>query len=111
MSEQRADAAFLRRKDDEHVSMFKSRDYAAIIEVQEIRAVTRYITELEADNARIAELSKDAERYRWLRRRAVMIDASDDVSIVLTLFRAEGPTGEFLDDQVDTLSQSTEGKS
>jgi hypothetical protein len=48
MSDERKDAAFLRRKDDEHVSMFKSRDFTSIMEVQEIAAVQRYIAELEA---------------------------------------------------------------
>jgi hypothetical protein len=48
-----------------------------------------------------AELQWDAERYKFLRRRAVMVDYSDDVATKLTLFKDEGPTGEFLDDWVD----------
>ncbi|MFM0439243.1 hypothetical protein PQQ84_22480 [Paraburkholderia strydomiana] len=50
----RADATFLQRKDDEHVSVFKQRDYACIIEPQEIAAVTRYIAKLEAQIAAVA---------------------------------------------------------
>lgn len=42
-----------------------------------------------------------AERYEWLRRRAVMVDYSDDTVTKLTLFKNEGPTGEFLDDWID----------
>lgn len=49
----------------------------------------------------VADLERDAERYRWLRRRAVMIDASDETITTITLFKDEGPTGEFLDDQID----------
>jgi hypothetical protein len=50
----RADATFLQRKDDEHVSVFKQRDYACIIESQEIAAVARYIAKLEAQIATVA---------------------------------------------------------
>jgi hypothetical protein len=42
------------------------------------------------------------KRYEWLRRRVVMMDFSDDVVITITAFKEEGPTGEFLDDQIDT---------
>ncbi len=45
--------------------------------------------------------SVDAARYRFLRRRAVMVDYSDETVTRLTLFKDEGPTGEFLDDWVD----------
>jgi hypothetical protein len=45
--------------------------------------------------------SVDAARYRFLRRRAVMVDYSDETVTKLTLFKDEGPTGEFLDDWVD----------
>jgi hypothetical protein len=40
-------------------------------------------------------------RYQWLRRRAVMVDYSDETVTKLTLFKDEGPTGEFLDDWID----------
>ncbi|MBB5508101.1 hypothetical protein [Paraburkholderia atlantica] len=40
-------------------------------------------------------------RYQWLRRRAVMVDYSDDTVTKLTLLKDEGPTGEFLDDWID----------
>lgn len=43
----------------------------------------------------------DADRYQWLRRRAVMVDYSDDTVTKLTLLKDEGPTGEFLDDWID----------
>jgi hypothetical protein len=52
---------------------------------------------------RIAELQKDATRYRWMRCRAVMIDSSDEVVLTITLFKNKGPTGEFLDDQIDGM--------
>lgn len=40
-------------------------------------------------------------RYQWLRRRVAMVDYSDDTVTKLTLLKAEGPTGEFLDDWID----------
>jgi hypothetical protein len=46
-------------------------------------------------------LEGDARRYRWLRRRAVMVDCSDETVTTITLLKDEGPTGEFLDDQID----------
>lgn len=52
---------------------------------------------------RIGELQKDATRYRWMRCRAVMIDSSDEVVLTITLFKNKGPTGEFLDDQIDGM--------
>lgn len=73
-----------------------------------IRAILReagsggYAKHLEG---RVAELhdamARDAERYRWIRRRAVMMDYSDEAVTTITLFKDEGPTGEFLDDQID----------
>lgn len=70
---------------------------------QAARATADHIGEAtEKVSATAEQDSLDAKRYRWLRRRAVMIDRSDEVSITLTLFKDEGPTGEFLDDQVDT---------
>ncbi|MEI7296661.1 hypothetical protein WCQ02_31345 [Paraburkholderia tropica] len=50
---------------------------------------------------KIVAAMKSDERYQWLRRRAVMIDGSSDTAMTLTLFYDEGPTGEFLDDQID----------
>lgn len=55
-------------------------------------------------------MAKDAERYRWLRRRVVMMDYSDDASIVIMAFKEEGPTGEFLDDQIDVALAASEPK-
>lgn len=49
-----------------------------------------------------AEAVKVDARYQWLRRRAVMVDCSDETAIRLILFKNEGPTGEFLDDWIDT---------
>lgn len=49
-----------------------------------------------------ADLEQDARRYRWLRRRCFMIYASIDASFILHFFNEEGPTGEFLDDVVDS---------
>lgn len=66
------------------------------------RGISAYAKHLEG---RVAELhdamARDAERYRWLRRRAVMMDYSDEAVTTITLFKDEGPTGEFLDDQID----------
>jgi hypothetical protein len=53
-------------------------------------------------------MQEDVERYHWLRRRAVMMDCADEVSITLTLFKDEGPTGEFLDDQVDHMKRESQ---
>jgi hypothetical protein len=36
-----------------------------------------------------------------MRRRAVMVDYSDEAITRLTLLKDEGPTGEFLDDWID----------
>lgn len=58
-------------------------------------------SELADLRAELETARRDAERYRWLRRRAVMMDYSDDVAIMMTLFKDEGPAGEFLDDQID----------
>lgn len=50
-----------------------------------------------------AEVASDNERrYQYLRRRAVMVDCSKEISMVLTLFKDEGPSGEFLDDWIDS---------
>lgn len=46
-------------------------------------------------------VKRDAERYRWMRRRAVMVDYSDETVTKLMLFKDEGPIGEFLDDWID----------
>lgn len=58
-----------------------------------------------------------ADRYKFLRRRAVMVDYSDDTATKVTLFKEEGPTGEFLDDWVDgeiaaisTLTKPADGE-
>lgn len=64
----RADATFLQRKDDEHVSVFKQRDYACIIESQEIAAVARYIAKLEAQIATVAP-AIDAQPVAWINSR------------------------------------------
>jgi hypothetical protein len=49
-----------------------------------------------------------ADYYRWLRRRAWMLDCSDSGNMVLTLTYGEGPTGEFLDDQMADLTATKE---
>ena len=63
------------------------------------------------------EAVRDADRYMFLRRRAVMVDYSDETITRLTLFKDEGPTGEFLDDWVDgeidaisTLTKPADGE-
>jgi hypothetical protein len=79
VSDERKDAAFLRRKDDEHVSMFKSCDYASIMEFQEIAAVQRYIAELESERD---ALKHDLERHIAIASeeatRAAEVEASAD---------------------------------
>jgi Lar family restriction alleviation protein len=59
---------------------------------------------LSRSNSPIALTAEQADavrRYQWLRRRAVMVDYSDETAAKLTLFKDEGPTGEFLDDWID----------
>lgn len=70
--------------------------------VEQFRAAIPHL--LTAAPADQGEDARDAERYRWLRRRVVMMDCSDDVAIIITAFKEEGPSGEFLDDQIDSMS-------
>jgi hypothetical protein len=64
--------------------------------------LTRPVAAPVAPTAEQAEgVLVDADRYQWLRRRAVMVDYSDETVTKLTLFKNEGPTGEFLDDWID----------
>jgi hypothetical protein len=51
--------------------------------------------------AGVEALATNADRYQFLRRRTVMVDYSDETATILTLFKDEGPTGEFLDDWVN----------
>lgn len=73
--------------------------YSLLIEAAElIEAQAKQIAELQAQ---LERSEKAVARYAYLRRRAVMVDCSNDAASVLTLFVDEGPTGEFLDDWVD----------
>jgi hypothetical protein len=58
--------------------------------------------------ADVRAMEKDAERYRWLRRRAFQVDSSDEAVTTIAMFKDEGPTGEFLDDQIDAALQSSQ---
>lgn len=60
-----------------------------------------YEASLDKSDREADGMKKDAERYRWLRRRAVMADYSDEMVTTIALFKDEGPSGEFLDDQID----------
>lgn len=44
-----------------------------------------------------------AERYRWLRRRIYMINASQEHTTTFIACKEEGPTGEFLDAEIDAV--------
>lgn len=71
-------------------------EYFSSTKAEAINAWNRRSTTAEQ-----ADAARNEERYQWLRRRAVMVDYSDETVTTLTLFKDEGPTGEFLDDWVD----------
>lgn len=54
-----------------------------------------------ARNPELAPAQVQAERYEWLRRRAVAVDYSHETVTKLMLLKNEGPAGEFLDDWID----------
>ncbi|AOI92074.1 hypothetical protein [Burkholderia pseudomultivorans] len=60
--DEREDSKILRRRDEEHVSIFKARTGmgAVIMEGQEIGAVVRYIEALERDAGRRTTPDRDA---------------------------------------------------
>lgn len=84
----------LRAQSDKIQSMALS----AISDAERIQALEAKCALLAAS---LAQAEKAEARYEWLRRRAVMWDASSEASFTLTLLNDEGPTGEFLDDLVD----------
>lgn len=53
--------------------------------------------------AEFSEMKRDAERYRWLRRRAFLTDHSEPNSFSVSFFNDEGPPGEFFDDCLDIV--------
>lgn len=59
--------------------------------------------------ASLGQAEKAEARYEWLRRRVVMWDAPQEASFTLTLFNDEGPTGEFLDEVIDTAIAAQAG--